>query len=118
MSAQTSGSAPSEAMSSTLTACVQQAIDALDRALGEPPSVLTQDVDVAERAIAEARDELIRDLRQPSLRADTSGRRRNLNELNVALSLVVGVEYPAAGIQRKLLEQARDVLRNLLASAP
>jgi len=29
----------------------------------------------------------------------------------VALSLVAGVEYPAAGIQRELLEQARDVLR-------
>lgn len=39
-----------------------------------------------------------------------------LERLNVALSLVVGVEYPAAGIQRSSLEQAHETLGQILAN--
>ena len=110
MSVQASDTANPEALRASRMVRLQQAVDALDRSLGEAPAALTQDVDIAERAIAGVRDDLIRELRQAALDVDTSRCRRHLDEVNVALSLVAGVEYPTAGIQRKLLEQARDVL--------
>src|SRR5690348_15011135 len=113
MSVRPSDTAASDPVNSTLTACLQTALDAIDRAIGEPPAELKQDVDVAERAIADLRDCLIRELRQASPDTDTRRRRDMLDQANVALSLVVGVEYPSGGIQRKVLEQARDVLRGL-----
>jgi hypothetical protein len=94
-----------------LVACARRAIEAIDRAIPEPASELKQDVDVAERAIAELRDCLIRHLRRVPDGADSERRRRILDQVNVALSLVIGVEYPSGGIQRQQLEQARDVLR-------
>jgi hypothetical protein len=87
------------------------AIEALERALGLPPAELTAEVDVAERAIARFRNRLIAELRVAPTGDDAGHRRQALDAANVALSLVAGVEYPAAGIQRKLLEQAREVLQ-------
>jgi hypothetical protein len=87
------------------------AIEALERALGLPPAELTAEVDVAERAIARLRNRLIAELRAAPAGADTHSLRQALDAANVALSLVAGVEYPAAGIQRTLLEQAVKVLR-------
>jgi hypothetical protein len=87
------------------------AIEILERALDLPPAELTEQVDVAERAIARLRNRLIAELRAATTGEDTRGLRGALDAANVALSLVAGVEYPAAGIQRTLLEQAIDVLR-------
>ena len=84
------------------------ALEALERALGQPPAELTAEVDVAERAIARLRNRLIAGLRAAPADGDAHQRRRALDAANVALSLVAGVEYPAAGIQRTLLEQARE----------
>lgn len=86
------------------------AVETLERALDLPPAELTAEVDVAERAIARLRNRLIAELRAAPAGDDTARRRQALDAANVALSLVAGVEYPAAGLQRKLLEQARDVL--------
>jgi hypothetical protein len=88
------------------------AIKALERALGLPPAELTAEVDVAERAIARLRNRLIAKLRAAPAGDDTRPLRQALDAANVPLSLVAGVEYPAAGIQRTLLEQAVQVLRH------
>ncbi|MGE3271108.1 MAG: hypothetical protein AB7P40_20315 [Chloroflexota bacterium] len=93
----------------------RRALDVMEGALEESPSELKQDIDVAERAIAELRDGLIL-----ALRADPDGpaakrRRQVLDAANVSLSLVAGVEYPSGGIQRRMLEQACDVLRRVCA---
>jgi hypothetical protein len=88
------------------------AIEALEHALGLPPAELTAEVDVAERAIARLRNRLIAQLRAAPSEDDTRGLRQALDAANVALSLVAGVEYPAAGMQRKLLDQALTVLRS------
>ena len=81
----------------------------LEDALGRPPERLGEEVDRVERDLAQLRDELITELR-------TSGRRAGLDQVNAVLSLVVGLEYPAAGIQRTLVEQARDALQGLVDS--
>lgn len=87
------------------------AVEALEQALDLPPAELTEQVDVAERAIARLRDRLIAELRAAPHGSDLHDLRQALDSANVALSLVAGVEYPAAGIQRTLLEQALTVLR-------
>ena len=76
----------------------------LEDALGRPPDQLGKEVDQVERDLASLRDQLIAQLR-------STGERAGLDQVNAVLSLVVGLEYPAAGIQRVLVEQARDALR-------
>ena len=74
------------------------------------PADLKAEVDSAERAVAALRDELIE-----RLRAAADPRTRDaLNTVNVALTLVVGLEYPMGGVQREMLEQARDALQATL----
>jgi hypothetical protein len=89
-----------------------EAIHLLDDALEKPPAELRAEVDVAERKIATLRDELIE-----RLRASSDGQTRTaLDKVNVALTLVVGLEYPMGGLQRKMLEQARTTLQEVLPS--
>ncbi|MCC6179083.1 MAG: hypothetical protein IT305_27550 [Chloroflexi bacterium] len=101
------------------------AITALDRALDRPSTEVDSQADVAERAVARLRDTLIETLRaqqtgsQPagsSAPGDAAKTRSALDQVNVALSLIVGVVYPSGGPQRQLLEQARDSLRSTLSA--
>ncbi len=96
-----------------VSAC-QEAIAALERAQEAPPVQVSQEGDVAERAVVRARNILILRLRQQ----DDSNRgamwRGELDRLNGILSLAVGIEYPMAGIQRELIRQACDALKGLL----
>jgi gamma-glutamyl phosphate reductase len=85
----------------------QEAIRLLNDALQRPPAELKAEVDVAETAIARLRDELI-----DRLRAGDTSVRPALDNVNAVLSLVVGIEYPAQGVQRPLLQQAHDALLN------
>jgi hypothetical protein len=85
----------------------RRCLSQLEDALGRPPDQLGEEVDQVERDLAALRDQLITELR-------TSGRRSGLDQVNAVLSLVVGLEYPAAGIQRNLVEQARDALLALV----
>jgi hypothetical protein len=89
------------------------AIGELDHALGRPPLELNEEVDAAERAIVRLRDALIERLRQDGGPSQRGNGRQALNQVNAVLSLVVAVEYPVAGEQRKLLEQARDALKEV-----
>ena len=84
----------------------QEAIRVLEDALKKPPAELKAEVDVAERAVVRLRDSLIDQLRaaaEPSVRSE-------LDRVNVALSLIVGLEYPMAGLQRDMLKQALSIL--------
>jgi hypothetical protein len=109
------GSAASAASLGDLCAQAQVMIAA---ALQQQPPRFGQEVDEIERTIVRLRDALIARLRQEQAAgADTARTRRALDPVNTALSLVVGVEYPAGGIHRKLLEQAATVLGAVPAEA-
>ena len=95
-------------------ALAREAIRLLDDAIEKPPAELKAEVDAAERAIVALRDELIERWRA----TPDSGVRTALSRTNVALSLVVGLEYPIGGLQRKLLEQARSELHAALEAGP
>ncbi|MBV9580183.1 MAG: hypothetical protein JO057_16470 [Chloroflexi bacterium] len=91
-----------------------QALQLLDEAIQKPPAELKAEVDVAEQRIATLRDVLIDQLRSGSV----AEARAALDSVNVALTLVVGLEYPMGGLQRNMLEDAREVLKGLTLTAP
>ncbi len=91
----------------------QHAVAALDRALSGKPAEEKETVDVAERAVVHLRDALIEQLRNQSESSVDPTCRQKLDQVNMAISLIGGVEYPAEGPQRKPLEQAREVLQSL-----
>jgi hypothetical protein len=110
----TKAKAASQPESSFTDQC-QEALTSLNRVLEILPQWRFQEVDMAERAIVRLRDSLIDRLRGENAPAETGRLRAALDRVNVALSLVTGIEYPAAGIQEMPLKQARDVLKDLLA---
>ncbi len=91
------------------------ALAALERAIPAPPIQLSQEVDTAQRFVVQARDALIERLRQGGAMQDGPQIKVFLIRLNTALSLMASSEYPASGIQRKPVEQARDLLKSLVA---
>ena len=92
-----------------------EAVATLDRLLETSPYPRFQELDGAERAIVRLRDGLIERLRQEGASAEAPRLRGLLERANIAVSLVVGMEYPAAGIRRQLLEMARAALQGALA---
>ena len=91
----------------------QEAVQALQQALNQPSLSLTEEVDQAERAVVRLRDALIERLRASDPASEDKQLRARLNIVNMCLSCIAGVEYPAGGIQRKLLEQAHEELVRL-----
>lgn len=87
-----------------------EAKDEIDKAYSLPPRQVGKEVDFAEVRIARLRDCLIERLRQEEDPGELERWRSALQRVNVALSYVVGVEYPATGLHRELLKQAREVL--------
>ncbi len=89
------------------------AVAALERAIELPPLRAGQEADVAERLVVQARDECIAQLRRDGNTQDEGQYRATLDRLNTALSLIIGVEYPSGGVQREMIKQARDVLKDI-----
>ncbi len=90
------------------------AVRELDEGCALPPFNLGEEVDAAERAVVRVRDGLIVRLRAGGDRGDVRRWRQALRHVNMALSLIVGVEYPSIGIRRKPLEQASATLKEVL----
>jgi hypothetical protein len=95
-----------------LTAPTREALAALDKGISAPTREALSLADVAERTLVQVRDGLIERHREDG---PSAGWREPLEKVNVALSLVAGVDYPAQKVKRKPLEQARDLLHLLLA---
>jgi hypothetical protein len=93
----------------------QEALDSLDQLLEMLPHLRFQEVDITERAIVRLRDNLISRLREDSAPEEAARLQAALTRVNVAVSLVAGVEYPGAGIQERLLEGAHEALEAALA---
>jgi hypothetical protein len=90
-----------------------EAVTMLNEVLSVTPRDRYQEVDMAERAIVLLRNGLIERLRREEDVDQVTRLHRGLDETNVAISLITGVEYPGAGIQEESLAQARDVLIKL-----
>jgi hypothetical protein len=93
----------------------EAALTAIGRALTVAPVQCLKPVDDAERALAGLRDGLIDLLRQATSDRAQRNLRSALDRVNGALSLVLGVEYPAVGVQQDLLKEARKNLQAVLS---
>ncbi|GAC1546594.1 MAG: hypothetical protein NVS2B7_21880 [Herpetosiphon sp.] len=101
--------------SAAIQTAMQVVLADLDNALTAPSQQLNNNVDRAELHLSELRDLLIAVLRASSLEPSADSWRDLLQTVNVALSLVVGAEYPASGQHRRLAEQARGLLAQAAA---
>lgn len=90
-----------------------EAVDRLEQALQASPQDVTDEADVAGRALVRLRDRLIERLRREGASADAPQLRAGLDRVNAILSLVVGVDNPRGSFQKDMLKQARDALRKL-----
>lgn len=97
-----------------LVSLYTQTVAALEEALRLGPEDLSKQVEVAQRAVVRLRDDLIKRVRQDDASTEASRWRAALDRVNAALSLIVGVVYPAAGIQRQLLKEALEALTALV----
>ena len=88
----------------------RQIAEKLERAATLHPREILEEIDQIERELVAVRDDLIWHCRQQNVAADAM--RAQLKQVNVALSLVVAVEYPVTSIQRSALKQSREVLVN------
>lgn len=92
---------------------IQNILDMIDKALEKPAVELKIDVDAVENSLVRLRDHLIDNHRrqtasQPFTQSST------LERINIALSLIVSIGYPGAGIYREGLEEARYLLRGFV----
>ncbi len=90
------------------------ALDMIEQMLPLPPLQVIAEADKLEQTVAHMRDTLIDDLRRNPSGPDAALRRDALDSVNAALSLVLAVEFPGAGLDRKPLELVRHLLRPLL----
>ncbi len=87
--------------------CCRAAVAALDQALDDRPDQIYHDLAEAIRCLVQ-------------LRSGLTARRREgapgdrLERCNAILSMVIGGEYPLAGLRRDRLLKARDELTSLL----
>jgi hypothetical protein len=88
------------------TASCRMATAALDRALRDEPDKVYDDLAEAVRCLVRLRDELITEHR-------AGGHHDHLDRCNAILSMVVGGEYPLAGVRRERVQKARDELASL-----
>jgi hypothetical protein len=82
------------------------AVAALDRALQDRPDKIYDDLAEAVRCLVRLRNELITEQR-------ATARRDRLDRCNAVLSMVIGGEYPLAGVRRDRVQKARDELASL-----
>lgn len=93
------------------TTSARMAAAALERALQDEPDKIYDDLAEAVRCLVRLRDELITQQR--------AGRPcHGLERCNAILSMVVGGEYPLAGVRRERVQKARDELASLYEGPP
>lgn len=91
---------------------LEKAKRALAEAKEDRPRELESQVGTAEVAVVHLRDHLIDSMRKQT---GTAGPhiKAALGHANVALSLVVGIEYPLSGIKRTMIDEAEKVLSRI-----
>ncbi len=84
----------------------------LDAAMKKPPLQMKQDVDGVVTKLARLRDHLI--TAQRRLHDMSFVQSPVLEQVNIALSLVISVGYPGGAIQREALEEAHKLLQDFI----
>ncbi len=93
-----------------LTRLCLETEEELEKAYGMESRKVGKEVDLAEVKIVHLRDCLIERLRREDDVSQSARWRKILDRVNIALSYITGVEYPATGLHRNHLEQAKKVI--------
>ncbi len=99
-----------------IVALCRKSIRLLERGLDQETTELQQDVDKVENLVARVRDCFIERLREDRHHAHSRWRAL-LDEVNVAVSLIAAVEYPATGVNRTHTAQALEILKRIQQKA-
>jgi hypothetical protein len=98
----------------SLRALCREAVEGLQHVFEMPVPKLIATVDHAENIVVHVRDGLIE-----GLRAEGPARwRKPLDQVNMALSLIAGVTYPANKIHKQYIQDACRVLTDVQANLP
>jgi hypothetical protein len=98
-----------------LASC-RDAISLLDECGNLPTPQLMDLTDAALRKVVQARDSMIEHLRAEPLAAHAELWRAALNQVNVVLSELAGIEYPGA-LNREHISVARGILQALVGQS-
>ena len=90
----------------------RKSIRLLQEGLDQPPAELQLNVDKVENLVAKVRDCFIERLREDE-HQETSRWSDPLNEINVAVSLIAAVEYPATGVNRVHTQEALKIIEKI-----
>ena len=101
---------PSEDKPSFTKRC-RQIAEELERSATLHPREIQKKIEQIERELVTMRDELILHCRQED--GTAAPMQAQLEQVNVALSLVVAVEYPVTSIQRSALKQSHELLKKI-----
>ena len=93
---------------------VRTVLEMIEEALQKPPTKMKIDVDSVENRLVRLRDHLIADHRRHQSDSRAFVQSPTLLRINTALSLIVSIGYPGAGIYREGLEEARLLLHELI----
>jgi len=99
---------------SSFTERCRQIAAQLERSVEHHPREIEKEADEIERELVQLRNDLIVQCREKRPGIDREHAQRRLEYVNIALSLVVAVEYPLTSIQRSALKQARETLETFL----
>jgi len=83
-------------------------LEMIDEAVEKHSAEMKRDVDVVEDRLVHLRDYLIDRQREQTESATQSA---TLKRINIALSLIISIGYPGAGIDQVGLEETRDMFR-------
>ena len=92
---------------------VRTILDKIEEALEKPPTKMKIEVDAVENRLVRLRDHLIAEHRRQA-DPQTFSQSPTLERINTALSLIVSIGYPGAGIYRDGLAEARVLLHELI----
>ncbi len=90
----------------------------LEEALDMPPRELGGAVEQAQKRVVGVRDCLIERLRADDRSGKQSFDRKALDRINVALSLIAGLAYPATGIHKRYMKDATKILEEVQNELP
>jgi hypothetical protein len=91
---------------------INKIVRTLEAARSKPVTELETGLDEAQLMVVDLRDEYIENLRRE---ADNNVIRRSLDQINMALSMIIGLEYPVGGFQREKIRRAEEVLKGIIS---
>ncbi len=101
--------------SGDLRTICREAMSLLQQDMELPPAELENKLAEAERVLVRLRDGVIGHTRREG---SPSAWRSALEHVNVAISLVVAVEFPSAGVHAEYLKGAQETLRRAEQALP